>query len=373
MNLPPLAYDCVSCGKSCTDFKVEVALEDVDRVRNSDTTKALEKAGFQPIQVIGQQVFLEKIDGSRCRYLDENTLCLLHQEGGFAHKPKTCQDFPFIPVSTPGGVYLGLSFYCTAVAQSMGRPLAGRETEFQSLAGPKAMDADSQWSLWGEIAVDWQSYLRIEEFCRTAMINWGLDGLASAAWRLGQTVCTGDASYLSDPSKGGLETNDLQPIALRLVPFMETTDENAAQAMATLIEAGAPFDSAALGRRTKIHTPPKPDHDPDWFIDETRRYLDHVLFRKSLLSAPNVLSRVCLIPLAGQLLRVYAYTRAALQQRPLERDDYFKAVGIVEGRLMAHTSGLEPSILGCAQKLVALPSSKLNGVQEREPIRAQDH
>ncbi len=354
MHLPPLLYDCVSCGKSCTDFQVEIQAKDLDRVRESAATKALERAGFTPLQLVGNQVFLEKIQGSRCRYLDDETLCLLHKEGGLAHKPRTCQDFPFVPVSTPDGVYLGVSFYCTAVAQSLGRPLTGREAEFERFSQIPALEPNSQWSLWGETAVDWAGYLRIEHFCRTALLEGGLPSIASAAWRLGQTVLSGDSSYLSETTKGPGALESLLDIAKRIIPLMESTDDAISQSVAEAIRGQQEFASAALGEKVLLQAPPP--HDPDWFSGEMARYLEHVLFRKSLLSAPNVLSQVCLLGLAGQLVRIYSYTRAALNRRDLEREDFWKAVGIVEGRLMVHANGLEPAILDGAQRFLGATS-----------------
>lgn len=350
MHLPPLLYDCVSCGKSCTDFQVEIDANDLDRIRESAATKALEREGFRPLVLVGHQVFLEKIHGSRCRYLDDETLCLLHKQGGLAHKPITCQDFPFVPVATPDGVYLGVSFYCTSVAQSLGRPLTGREAEFERFSQIPALEPNSQWSLWGDIAVDWPSYLRIEQFCRTALLEGDLASLASAAWRLGQTVLSGDSSYLSDLTKGTGALESLIDIAKRIIPLMESTDEAISQSVAEAISGQQEFASAALGEKVLLQAPPP--HDPDWFNAEVARYLEHVLFRKSLLSAPNVLSQVCLLGLAGQLVRIYSYTRAALHRRELEREDFWKAVGIVEGRLMVHANGLEPAILESAQRFL---------------------
>lgn len=336
MHLPELHYDCVSCGKSCTDFRVEVKAQDLPRLRNSTCTQALEKAGFTPLQVVGDQVFLEKLEGGRCSYLNEDTLCLLHQEGGFAHKPHTCQKFPYVVVDTPDGPFVGLSFYCTAVVESQGRLLEGRQEELSFLIDPEAeaVTQESQWSLWESQAVDWPNYLRIEAFCRAAIERDPVDGLLESAWRLGGAVAKGDPSSLSKPLQGGgVDREALQALLGRMMARLESPEP-------------------ALGPATSL-LPPPPQY-PEWFQKELSRYLLHALFRKSLLSAPNVLSRVCVLALASFLIAVYAHSRAAQRRSELEAQDFYKAVGIVEGRLMLHAYGLETFMEACAREFLEL-------------------
>lgn len=336
MHLPELPYDCVSCGKSCTDFRVEVKPEDLPRLRSSPCTQALEKAGFTPLQVADDKIFLEKLEGGRCCYLNEETLCLLHQEGGFAHKPHTCQKFPFVVVDTPDGPFVGLSFYCTAVVQSQGRLLEGRQDELRFLREPAAeMPApDSQWSLWESQAVDWPNYLRIEAFCRAGIERDPHYGLLESAWRLGGAVAKGDPSSLSKTLKsGGVHQEGLQALLAGMIDRLECPEP-------------------ALGHPLTLLTPPA--RYPEWFQKELSRYLHHALFRKSLLSSPNVLSRVCVLALAGFLIAVYAFNGAAQRQSELEAQDYYKAVGLVEGRLMLHAYGLEALMEGCARGVLDL-------------------
>jgi Fe-S-cluster containining protein len=356
MHLPNLNYDCVSCGKSCRDLQVEVTSQDLPRLRNSPTTQALEKAGFTPLQLVGSQVFLDKVEGGGCRYLTDETLCSLHQEGGFAHKPRTCQDFPFVPMSTPDGVFVGLSFYCTAVAESQGRILTGRQAELTYLLDSprlEAVEPDSQWSLWETQAVDWSNYLNIEKFCATALSQDPRHGLLQAAWRLGAAVRNSDLSFLSKPmGNSGLPTDLVQQIARRMIGRMESADESVSQVIEAAIGEYHGFQSLALGHRLELV--PLPVQYPDWLAEELARYQNHVLFRKSLLAAPNVLSRVCLLALAGELIATYAYGVAAYRKRELEPQDYYKAVGVVEGRLMLHAFGMEDLIEECARAFLDL-------------------
>ncbi|MCA9777839.1 MAG: YkgJ family cysteine cluster protein [Candidatus Eremiobacteraeota bacterium] len=356
MHMPPLQYDCVSCGKSCTDFQVEITARDITRVDESASTQALEKEGFTPLRVTDNGVFIAKAADGRCCYLDGESLCALHREGGFAHKPTTCQTFPFAPVGTPDGVFLGLSFYCTAVARSSGRPLEGREAELgYLLALPECEEVapDSQWRLWGSQAVDWGNYLQIEGFCRSGLGDHPRYGLLQTVWRLVMAITQADMGYLSRPLPIHQEEFEaLQLFARKLIPVMESSDKEVSAEISRAINRDEGFESPALGKYVVLTSPP--DNYPEWFEKELTRYLDHILFRKSLLKAPDVLSRLCLLVAAEELLATYAFSHAQLRGSELEPEDFYKAVGVVEGRLMLHANGLELAIQTWAECFVEM-------------------
>lgn len=356
MQFPPLTYDCVSCGKSCTDFQVEVDAQDVPRLRDSAVTQSLMKQGYEPLQVVNSKVFIEKLEDGRCRYLDEQTLCRLHAEGGFLHKPRTCQTFPFVPRATPDGVYVGLSFYCTAVAESRGRELIGREQEFSYLLSHPdcaPVESDSQWSLWEAQAVDWANYLQIEKFVLAGAERQTRTGLLEAVWRLGAAVSHGDLSYLSRPlGSNQIKTDALQRLVHGLLPHLESVEPVKSQVIAQAIAGEGKFHSLALGHEVVLE--PLPSELPNWLLEELTRYSSHVLFRKELLSAPNVLSRACLLAVAQELIVTYSYAQARHRDRSIQAEDFFKAVGLVEGRLMLHANGMEAVIQACADNFLQL-------------------
>ena len=356
MHLPPMQYDCISCGKSCAEFQVEIAGFDLNRLRQSSTTKALEKSGFTPLKFVGSDVFLEKTENGSCCFLNDKARCRLHEEGGFASKPTPCQTFPFSTMATPDGVYIGLSYACAAVVQSKGRELVGRESELQYLiTSPDCDDValDSQWALWDTQAVDWGNYLQIEEFCRRGVQSDPRYGLLEVVWRLAKAVTYGDLGYLNRPLNGDeIDLETTQILVRKLIPVMESEDRTASQSIVGALNENRGFDSAALGHFVELVSPPK--EYPDWLKIELTRYLEHVLFRKSLLKAPNVLSRVCLLVAAEELIATYAYSRAAYRQCEIELEDYHKAVGLVESRLMLHSNGFEHAYGQWAEYFVEL-------------------
>ena len=356
MHLPSLHYDCISCGKSCRELQVEVTAQESLRLKQSPTTQAWEKAGYTPLQLVGEEIFLSKTESGDCRYLTDEIRCSLHQEGGFAHKPRACQEFPFVTRPTPDGVFVGLSFYCTAVAESRGREMTGRQDELAFLlvsSRSEPVAPDSQWSLWESQAVDWPNYLNVEKFCTAGIREDPRQGLLHAVWRLGAAVCRDDLGYLSKPlGSPGVPMDLVQQIARRMIPRMESADDSGSGLLEAALREGHGLESRALGHRLEFV--PLPSQYPDWLVQELARYQAHVLFRKGLLAAPNVLSRACLLVLASELVAIYAYGIAAYRQSEIDPQDYYRAVGVVEGRLMLHAYGMEDLIVESARAFLDL-------------------
>ncbi|CAN5286017.1 hypothetical protein BH09SUM1_BH09SUM1_15720 [soil metagenome] len=121
-HFPPLNYGCVQCGKSCEMFD-EITIDAPSRA-------AIEAVDYLPLMPPGAVAFKQSPlhpektilckSGVKCVFLGEDRLCGIHRVFGEETKPRTCRGFPFRYVETPGGVYVGLSFACTAVQQNAG-------------------------------------------------------------------------------------------------------------------------------------------------------------------------------------------------------------------------------------------------------------
>ena len=323
--LPDLLYECVGCGKSCTAFQVEVAPADLARLQQLPTTRELGK----PLRVLDSgRAFLGKDEDGRCSYLTPATRCSIH-----ADKPLTCQDFPFSAVDTPGGVFLGASFLCTAVAQGLGPPLEARREELAGRFGRSESSQDDRWRLWDDLAVDWPTYLQIEGLMASSLAADPERGLLTAATRVARSV--GPARGVSEAAPVG------EDLVLGLLTLIETAGEHP-DAIAVVHQAlhrGQAYPSRALGARVE---PARLAPDlPEWFVEQAFRYLSHLLFRKTLLEPPDVLSRVCLMPLVSDALRFYTRASAQSHGRGVVLDDFYTAAGILDGRLLLHAGGME--------------------------------
>lgn len=344
--LPDMVYDCVSCGKSCIAFEVEITSEERERLRHFQITLEFERAGYHPLQVRDSgRLFLEKLDGGRCTYLSPETRCRIHETEGYAAKPLPCKDFPFHAKLTPDGVYIGLSFTCTAVAQGLGRPMEAHREELTSRFGggedAELPGTDNSWPLWGEIAVDWGSYRRIEDILGSYLRDRGSVGLLIGAARLAQTVREGDPHLFtgSGPIGAGLG-QAADGLLCGLLTLTETAGESQerTQEVLTAFHSAGKFASSVMKGDVDLDALPTP---PAWFEEQSQRYLEHLIFRKTLLEPPDILSRACLLPLVAHALRFYTQALGQRSGREPRLEDFHEALTIVEGRLMLHARGMD--------------------------------
>ena len=344
--LPILNYDCLGCGKSCTAFEVEITSEELARLRDFPLTRELELAGLTPLKVMDSgRIFAGKEQGGRCSYLTSQTRCSIHEHHGYASKPLPCRDFPFHAKLTPEGVYIGLSFTCTAVVQSYGRPLEAHREEltarFEGGECAELPDPADHWPLWGEMAVDWASYRRIEDYLGGMLAQRGELGLLIGAARLARMVRSGDPACLTgDTPIGAGLGSAADNLLCGLLTLMETAGESQdriEQVLRAFHEASS-FTSSVLGCTVNLAQLPVPS---DWYVAESQRYLEHLLFRKTLLEPPDILSRACLLPLVAHALRFYTQAVAQRADRAPEPQDLHDALTVVEGRLMLHARGMD--------------------------------
>ncbi|MCL5271091.1 MAG: hypothetical protein M1457_11225, partial [bacterium] len=133
LHLPPeVRHECIRCGHSCLEFHEfpgagEMA-ESV-RARARELPNAPSGAGdpVAPSRFTRGGLTM-RIDGGRCCMLTADRLCALHTAYGAEAKPSACRLFPYRFVQTPGGLYAGLSFTCTAVLEGRG-PLVAEQRE----------------------------------------------------------------------------------------------------------------------------------------------------------------------------------------------------------------------------------------------------
>ena len=261
IHLPDLRYDCQGCGKSCRIYRVEVTPD--DRARYA----------FEPLRVIGQRTFLD----APCVYLDENTRCSVH-----AVKPMACKDFPFHAVPTPEGVFIGASFMCPAILNGLGRPVEAHREQLEARF-EGVPDEQDRWPMWGEVAVDWPTYKRLEAYLASA-----LPQPANAVAQLGHALATG-----SPLSNEPAPIPDLGRLAGEMLEWIGETPQD-----------GAPVDCA--------------------------RYLEHLLFRKTLLLPPDLFSRAAVLAIVPELVRQSSYD-------------------VVEGKILLHAKGLDGAFQGVAK------------------------
>src|SRR5579862_1328196 len=132
-------YDCGSCTKCCrTIWNVHVSPRSYEQVHGSPLFHKLkDQIGEDPMfmaDVGGEKTALCLVKKDHgCVFLGADKLCMIHRDMGEGAKPLGCREFPFIPVPTPDGVYVGVSFYCSAVQANSGRELPAHAGDLEKM------------------------------------------------------------------------------------------------------------------------------------------------------------------------------------------------------------------------------------------------
>jgi len=165
-----LNYECVQCGKSCRMFneifvepRSEAVLESLD-YRPLMAPEVRDLSPLVPGESDKSKKRLRKHDGS-CVFHTAEGLCRVHGAFGFEQKPQTCRDFPIRYANTPDGIYIGLSFACTAVLGNMGPTMESRRAELEASApvANSRRDLTRPVRLTARHEVSWEAYRLVEE------------------------------------------------------------------------------------------------------------------------------------------------------------------------------------------------------------------
>ena len=130
-------YDCVMCGAGCESlWTVPVEAAVVEKIEAHPLgIRVINENGaaFSREEDGGYAIYYKDPTDPRCGFFRQDKLCSIHAELGMEEKPLTCQQFPFHLTETPDGVYVGLSYMCTAARQNSGRPVSAVEAGHRSL------------------------------------------------------------------------------------------------------------------------------------------------------------------------------------------------------------------------------------------------
>jgi Fe-S-cluster containining protein len=168
---PDMLYDCLRCGACCTgSWEIRADAEAKERIAASDwralsnlPPRASTPFKRSPSQ-IGATCLARTSDGA-CGFLDADHLCRLQKAHGYAFKARICQAFPFRPVRTPGGLYVGLSFACDSVLAQSGQPVADHAEELRDLIErePDAcVSVEEPVRFDARTPIAWSDYLALE-------------------------------------------------------------------------------------------------------------------------------------------------------------------------------------------------------------------
>ncbi|MCA9792552.1 MAG: hypothetical protein KC910_12180 [Candidatus Eremiobacteraeota bacterium] len=246
-----------------------------------------------------------------CVFLEGND-CSLHAHSGEQVKPRACRQFPFFFKVTPDGVFVGLSFRCTAVLAAHGRPLEAHRQQLQELldSGDYPRAGFEPMVLFGQQTIEWPAYQQLEQRLGHSLTDQG--ARAEVAWA---ALCelTGRAS--PDPYRQ-------QWLAAAIVGWLEQCEP------AAVLSGTMRSPRFAQGARAASFADPELEA-------RLSRFLGHLLFRKYLVG-PELLGRTVVWIVLPAVARFYAANRAAALGQSVTGEHLDWCLSLLEGELLAH-------------------------------------
>ncbi|NDD26903.1 MAG: YkgJ family cysteine cluster protein [Proteobacteria bacterium] len=369
-------YDCGSCTKCCrTVWNVHVSPKAYDQIVGTPLFERMKaEHGRDPVymdEVSGEKSALALVNKGGCIFLGPDRLCNVHREIGVGAKPLGCREFPFLPVPTPDGVYVGLSFYCSAVQANHGRPVEAHAAEIEGMLNeyryervgfdPIALDRDRH--------ISWNAYKALEAFA-TARLE---GSVGDAAWDVACVVARarralpaaqtspagGEASpFVVDDAHWQALLDQHAPVPKDdvllhvermfvegVVGVLESDSPEACKANTEAIFRRGRLTSATLGGEIDLaHLDDfRTRFDASWSHAEIRRYLNQLVFRKFLALKRPLASNAAAFHLAWPLLGWYrdlsAYHAGRLAP---DMNDLRTAFDVVERGFIMHARNMDP-------------------------------
>ncbi len=360
-------YDCVMCAKGCRqDWAVDVDSKSAKLILQSPVElRVVQETGASGLLGSEEQGWqTRKFDG-RCVFLQADDLCGIHAEIGLESKPLNCREFPFTFVETPDGIVVGVSYFCTAVQQNVGRPLSEHKESLSALY----RNYGSRRPRVGQDPIDfgfgftlpWPEYQRFEDSLKLELENRTvLEALAAtllAALRAlegpPRSLCgedlegcrpgLGESHILS--TGGDVFREQTRYFALTLVGVMEAASPQQGPGITQALMCGEQTELPVAGWAGTLeevlkllelgfHQPSK-----EWTV----RYIRALLHRKIMVLHRGVLESLVMFYLASWVLEFYAAV-ACLKRGGVEVtfEDYAQAFDRVEGDLVTHATGFDP-------------------------------
>jgi Fe-S-cluster containining protein len=367
MLFSDLQYDCLQCGKGCrVNWRIPVEPHLVSGLENSQSGAAVRSRSYHPIELVDDQPMLGHNKEGNCVFLADN-LCSIHAEVGPTAKPHQCRQFPFLPVATPDGLYMGMSFFCTAVQQRHGRPGVVHEDWLRDLLKPAPLTGndDSRVALAPGSWIRWQDYLRLEQ----CFYGWIAECTPrEATWRFTWALLLLH-EQMSEQSEYRFPLEEI--VAHEPPPdfslFMESIRRSFLPIFISLVEfAPGPertLARQALGRGERVQTArigeislPTSECLAERLsgaaLEPVRRYLSHRVFGKFLVQGDNLLTYTGI--LWGIVAVLEFYSAGATEEQ------FWGALDVVETELITHGSGadavgplLRDTLLRCFNTLPA--------------------
>jgi Fe-S-cluster containining protein len=354
-------YDCVQCAKGCrSPWRIRIDHSSEAKIYGSPLDRRLREQHQAPTLITEADgtVLPARHEGA-CVFLNGN-LCSVHAEMGVEAKPLGCRQFPFLYQPTPDGIFVGVSFYCTAVQENTGRLLADHQPELEPIVANLSLEmiGENPIRITPEISTDWSGYKTLEAHLTSMISSFGCEmGVAESLWRLYRiafhtkegSLNQSDFSSMLDPWQdprlnGSIMQTQHKFYLAALVALIEVAEPKERKEFTNALLSGAPctFDRFSwTGTMDEINRCCD-QLVRDRFDLEIERYIRALIHRKFLAARRTVLVNLTIVHLLPVILKFYAalstLSRKASQSEPT---DFFRSLDIAEIDLITHVKGLD--------------------------------
>ncbi|MHB2021175.1 MAG: YkgJ family cysteine cluster protein, partial [Candidatus Xenobia bacterium] len=316
-------FDCNACGRCCRGWNIHVDAQTERQLSQTSLYQAKEQElGEAPIWHEDEKVIMAlRPDSEACVFLASDRLCSIHRELGGRAKPLGCQQFPFTLQPTPDGVYVGLSFYCDAVARNEGRPASVHEADLSRFLDAYDFHTVTDKDLFLEFdrPLNWESYKLVEAWVAANLQR--LPNVEQALWHCVMGLCMLVARHaaVTATELSGLDRMQMPKdevlremeklFTLAIVGALEMTEPGGATAITRAALSGGVIPSRTFRRAIDLggFAAYCAAHPTPWKEQEFRRWIDHLLFRKFLAGPGPVLHNLSAMYTAWNLLHFYFY------------------------------------------------------------------
>lgn len=356
-------YDCVMCGAGCESlWTIPVEPHVVEKIEAHPLgIRVINENGaaFVKDEKGDYAIYYKDPNDPRCGFLKEDKLCAIHAELGMDEKPLTCQQFPFHLTETPDGVFVGVSYMCTAARQNSGRPLSAHEDWLRErmAKGIRVTTIEADKVPVGEGRfTSWDDYAAFEEEFNRRRPEQGLELTAQQALVLTaqviqenpvQLALAWDRFEMEEMPLGGQVAAMLDGTLFALVKlFLDDTSPKRILPLDEAFQKGEELDFPEFRWRgtwfSFLRFQDKAFGDE--LEDELDRWADMQMHRKSLLIYRPLLDNLWMLAVIPRLVRVYtAFYAHEGGRTKASKDDYYRALRLTE--MYLGTNGQLPTRL----------------------------
>lgn len=350
---PDTYFTCTSCGKCCrSGFEIPVQADKARLIKTSEPYQKLNKAGYQPLEVVSGQVHLLSYNESGACHFHQDDRCALHAAHGLEYKPVICQMYPFNFVPTPDGVFVSTLFSCPAVLAGLGEPVQQQEPDLQALWNqhkekvPAFPPIRKHILVTAESTVTWPQYLELERLFLNAYRDHDpVRFLFNSACRLVRPDPENTRFKKALKDKNELFESLFEPFVWQVLCYLEEREAHPnLDEFFECLQLGSPAYSQRLG----MEIPPFEISKPDSQLESLAitRYVLNQWHGKLLLIGPSMVSRLVLVAAA---MAVVLFDLKVLKEaegvRHFSYDALELAFEVCEEKIVSQSNDLEPLLV----------------------------